>query len=79
MTASPLRILITGATGCAGTSLSQLAVSRGAIVHGVALSGEFVPGVSGRLGDVTHLDLVDDVVKETRPDWVFHLAALIPG
>ena len=79
MNASPLRILITGATGCAGTSLSRLAIARGAVVHGIALSGEFVPGVAGRLGDVTQLDLVDAVIQEARPDWVFHLAALIPG
>jgi GDP-4-dehydro-6-deoxy-D-mannose reductase len=74
-----LSILITGATGCAGSHLSELALSRGAHVHGFALSGNFVRGSSGRLGDIRYQAAIDAAVAETEPDWVFHLAALIPG
>jgi len=74
-----LSILITGATGCAGTHLSELAISRGARVCGFALSGNFVRGSSGRFEDVRHLAAIEAAVAETEPDWVFHLAALIPG
>lgn len=79
LSSNKLNILITGATGCAGTHLSELALSRGANVFGFALSGSFVAGVSGRLGDVRHKACVESVVSETQPDWVFHLAARIPG
>lgn len=79
MSRSPLRVLITGATGCAGTHLSKLAIAHGAQVFGIALSGSFVAGVSGQLGDMTERSVIEQVVGETRPDWIFHLAALIPG
>jgi GDP-4-dehydro-6-deoxy-D-mannose reductase len=79
MNASHLRILITGATGCAGSHLSELALARSAEVFGLAHAGAFVSGVEGRLIDLTQRSLIDQVLIDTRPDWVFHLAALIPG
>lgn len=74
-----LRVLITGATGCAGTHLSELALVRGARVFGFGLSGSFAAGITGCLGDLTQPGVIDAVVAESKPDWVFHLAALIPG
>jgi GDP-4-dehydro-6-deoxy-D-mannose reductase len=74
-----LRVLITGATGCAGTHLSQLALDKGARVFGFALSGSFVAGVTDSYGDLSQPTIVEAVVSQTKPDWVFHLAALIPG
>lgn len=74
-----IRILITGATGCAGTHLSELALARGAQVLGLAHTGEFVTGVEGRQLDLTDRAAIDEYVRAAHPDRVFHLAALIPG
>jgi len=79
MSSSSLRILITGATGCAGSHLSELALSRGAEVFGLAHTGSFVDGVSGRLIDLLDRASIENLLRDTQPDWIFHLAALIPG
>jgi GDP-4-dehydro-6-deoxy-D-mannose reductase len=79
MSAARRRILITGATGCAGTHLSELALAQHAEVFGLAHTGSFVPGVAGQLIDLTDRAAVDEYVQATRPDRVFHLAAIIPG
>ncbi len=79
MTASRLRILITGATGCAGSHLSELALSRGAEVFGLAHAGAFIDGVAGRLIDLLDRASLENDVRAIQPDWIFHLAALIPG
>ena len=73
------RILITGATGCAGTHLSELALTQSSEVFGLAHSGTFIAGVSGQLIDLTDRMAVEACVRASRPDWVFHLAAIIPG
>ncbi len=73
------RVLITGATGCAGTHLSELALSRQARVFGLAQAGNFVAGVAGQAIDLTDRAAVEACVQACQPDWVFHLAALIPG
>lgn len=73
------RILVTGSAGCAGSHLAELAVSRGAIVFGLDRQPTCTAGVAGHQGDITQADFVRDVIGETRPDWVFHLAAQIPG
>jgi GDP-4-dehydro-6-deoxy-D-mannose reductase len=76
---SPFRILITGATGFTGIHLSRLALSRGANVFGLARASVFVPGVIGYLGDIAQRAFVEKVIKDVRPNWVIHLAALLPG
>ncbi|MBP7688057.1 MAG: GDP-mannose 4,6-dehydratase [Thermoflexales bacterium] len=79
MSVARRRILITGATGCAGTHLSELALAHQAEVFGLAHSGTFTPGVSGQSIDLTDRAAVDEYVRTTQPDWIFHLAAIIPG
>lgn len=73
------RVLITGATGCAGTHLSELALAQQAEVFGLAHAGSFTAGVSGQQIDLTDRAAVDEYVQALRPDRVFHLAAIIPG
>ena len=73
------RILITGATGCAGSHLSELALAQQAEVFGLAHAGSFTPGMTGQLIDLTDRAAVDEYVQALHPDWVFHLAAIIPG
>jgi GDP-4-dehydro-6-deoxy-D-mannose reductase len=76
---SPRRILITGATGCAGTHLSELALARHAQVFGFARRGTFVPKVAGYQGDVLKREDLDRCLADCQPDWVFHLAAQVHG
>ncbi|MES2935544.1 MAG: GDP-mannose 4,6-dehydratase [Pseudomonadota bacterium] len=75
----PLRILITGASGCAGLHLSALALERGASVAGFARRGVFADGVSGYAGDITEPEQIRHCLLEYKPDWIFHLAALVHG
>ncbi len=75
----PERILITGATGCAGRHLSRLALASGARVFGFARRDAFAPGVAGIVGSIADPDAVAACLAESRPDWIFHLAALVHG
>ena len=79
------RVLITGHTGFKGSWLSEWLFSLGAKVTGFALAPATSPalfeqlGLSARLrhtlGDVRDLAEVCSVVEESKPDFVFHLAA----
>jgi GDP-4-dehydro-6-deoxy-D-mannose reductase len=59
--------------------LSELAVNAGASVFGFARRDIFSPGVTGRHGDITRHDHVEDLLAGCKPDWIFHLAALVHG
>jgi GDP-4-dehydro-6-deoxy-D-mannose reductase len=79
----PRRVLITGITGFAGSHLAELVLAQ----SGVELFG--IRRLRSRTENVEHLmdtigwvecDLRDSasvkrMVKEIRPDWIFHLAA----
>jgi CDP-glucose 4,6-dehydratase len=79
------RVLVTGNTGFKGSWLSEWLLSLGADVTGFALAPATSPalfeqlGLSARLrhtlGDVRDLAEVRSVVEESKPDFVFHLAA----
>lgn len=79
------RILLTGHTGFKGAWMAEWLLSLGAEVTGFALPPATQPslfdqlGLSSRLrhviGDVRDLAAVRKVVEETKPDFVFHLAA----
>jgi CDP-glucose 4,6-dehydratase len=79
------RVLITGHTGFKGSWLAEWLLSLGADVTGFALPAPTSPslfdqlGLESRLrhieGDVRDLPAVRRVVEETKPDFVFHLAA----
>ncbi|HWB58812.1 MAG TPA: GDP-mannose 4,6-dehydratase, partial [Chthoniobacteraceae bacterium] len=73
------RVLITGATGCAGPHLGELALAKGARVFGFARRDAFARGVEGRAGDITDSARVEEWIAECRPDRVFHLAGLVHG
>src|ERR687885_54292 len=61
-----MRVLITGATGFAGGHLVQLCRAERADVT----------GVGSRDADLTDADAADRIVRDARPERVFHLAAL---
>lgn len=79
------RVLITGHTGFKGSWLCEWLLALGAEVTGFALPPPTTPalfdqlGLASRLrhvvGDVRDLAAVRRVVDETKPDFVFHLAA----
>jgi len=64
------RAVIFGAAGQDGYYLSQLCRELGIETVCVSRSSGDV------IGDVADFDLVGSVIERTRPDWVFHLAAL---
>ena len=79
------RVLVTGHTGFKGSWLCEWLLSLGANVTGYALEPDTTPalftqlGLASRLrhvvGDIRSADTVRRLIAETRPDFVFHLAA----
>jgi CDP-glucose 4,6-dehydratase len=82
---SARRVLVTGHTGFKGAWLSEWLLGMGAEVTGYALPPPTQPalfeqlGLAGRLrhveGDIRDSERMARTVKESRPDFVFHLAA----
>jgi GDP-4-dehydro-6-deoxy-D-mannose reductase len=72
-----LRVLITGASGFAGGYLARACAAAGEDVLGVSRRGELpADGGSGRAVDLRDLAAVRALFAATRPDVVYHLAAL---
>lgn len=78
-------VLITGHTGFKGSWLSKWLVDLGAKVIGLSLNIPTNPSnfevshvnelILDVRGDISNLNLVKGVVKEHKPDFIFHLAA----
>lgn len=75
-----MRILVTGAGGQVGVELMMALRERGYEVHGSDVAGR-PPVVPSDLPwhtlDVTNSDRVHGLLRELRPDRVFHLAAIL--
>ena len=79
------RVLLTGHTGFKGSWLALWLLELGAKVTGLGLASETIPSLfaqlelerrmNHRLGDIRDAALLMDVVAETRPEVVLHLAA----
>ena len=80
------RVLVTGHTGFKGSWLCEWLLSLGAEVHGYALPPPTKPSLFNQLklakrlkshtiGDIRDLAKVKTVVRQVKPDFVFHLAA----
>ncbi|MDB5058658.1 MAG: rmd, partial [Chloroflexi bacterium] len=74
-----MRALITGATGFAGSHLTDHCLAEGWEVHGTCLGADLrapaIPGLTRHSVDLRDTDAVRAVVARTQPDRVFHLAA----
>lgn len=84
-----MRALVTGVAGFAGSHLAELLLSHGVEVYGLIMPGGSRDNLQGIRGDaerarILHLIETDlaqeerlaDIVREVRPDRVYHLAAL---
>ena len=79
------RVLITGHTGFKGSWLTEWLLMLGSKVSGFALPPPTDPALfdqlglaarcDHRIGDIRDRPLVSRIVREVRPDLVFHLAA----
>jgi GDP-4-dehydro-6-deoxy-D-mannose reductase len=72
-----MRVLITGASGFAGSHLTRACARAGDEVVGVSRSGQVADGAGeGRALDLLDATAVRRLVAETAPEVVYHLAAL---
>ena len=76
------RVLLTGGSGFIGANLTRRLIAEGHEVHLLVRPKEArwrLAGLAGQLalheGAVEERDLVDKIVAEVQPQWVFHLAA----
>ncbi len=79
------RVLVTGHSGFKGSWLTLWLHQLGAEVHGFSLTPPSIPNLHALLapttltrettGDIRDYDAVKRAVQESRPDFVFHLAA----
>jgi nucleoside-diphosphate-sugar epimerase len=80
-----MRALITGGTGSIGSRLAAALVERGDEVVALDVRTEpVVPSsaferVDTRIGEVQDAAVVNAAVADTRPDAIFHLAAILSG
>jgi GDP-4-dehydro-6-deoxy-D-mannose reductase len=72
-----VRVLITGASGFAGSFLARECARAGDAVVGVSRSGTVTDGCGeGQAVDLLDGEAVTAIVREVRPEVVYHLAAL---
>jgi len=74
------RILVTGGTGCIGSTLTGLLAGLGpaqlvSLSRGQTTAWPRQPGVDYRHGDIRDRRALDQLLADLRPDVVFHLAA----
>src|SRR3989338_5859118 len=74
--------LITGVTGFVGSHMADLLVSKGQIVIGLSRGGygnDNIKHLKGKIklqkSDITNNKDLFDIVKRTKPDYIFHFAA----
>jgi GDP-4-dehydro-6-deoxy-D-mannose reductase len=71
-----VRVVITGASGFAGSWLARACMADGDEVIGVSRRGTAPPGARGIALDVGDVDALTTLLTDTRPHVIYHLAAL---
>jgi len=74
-----MRVLITGAAGFVARHLAAVALDRAEVVFGLTRRGPVPEGVRPLRADPATAGPVADAVRESAPDFVFHLAAQTPA
>lgn len=77
-----MKVLITGITGFAGSHLAELALARGAKVYGTVRWRSPIQNIQHIMNRLVLFDAdlrdpasVHNIIDESQPDWIFHLAA----
>ena len=73
------RCLVTGASGFIGTALCRRLDAAGAEVWGAGRRSGGPPNTRWLVCDVTDRARVEDAMRTSRPDTVFHLASVVTG
>lgn len=74
------KVLITGASGFIGSSLSKGLLMLEAIVIGISrIEQKSDNGIIWFKGDLSDFHFVEDVIKKVQPDYVYHLASHVLG
>lgn len=78
------KVLITGISGFTGSHLCDYLAGLGNDVYGIHLSPIKDPCLKIKArqlyqGDIRDKDFVERIIKELKPDYIFHLAGLVGG
>ena len=74
------KIIITGASGFIGSSLSKKFLNSNTEVYAVSRRNmETNDGIKWFKGDISNLEFVEALIKEIEPDYIYHLASHVCG
>lgn len=71
-----MRVLITGIGGFVGRYLADYCISKGDEVYGIERTKCHIDGAKIYGCDITNAHLLTEIVKEVRPEQIYHLAAI---
>lgn len=71
-----MKVLITGVGGFVGRYLADYCISKGDEVYGLERTKSDIGGIKTRQSDITNAAALAKVVEETRPEQIYHLAAV---
>ena len=75
-----MKVCVTGAGGFVGSHLVSSLAARGDTVVAIDVSDHALTaqdGIENRIGDIRDVDFLTATLRETSPDLVFHMAALV--
>jgi UDP-glucose 4-epimerase len=73
------RVLVTGAGGFIGAALCQRLCELQATVHGISRRPRDYAQVRWWITDLANQETADQVIQESKPDLIFHLASRVTG